>query len=51
MSALIGTDLDNNENEMGKTEVVNVEKDESSVLEKPKVDNFEKYQAYVPSKK
>ena len=35
-STLIGTELDKNDNEMGKLEVDNVEGDQASVMEKPK---------------
>ena len=37
-STFIGPELDNDENEMEKPEVDNVEEEQSSVLEQPKVD-------------
>ena len=46
-STIIGLELDNNENEMEKPKVDNVEEDQASVLEKPKVDNVEEDQASV----
>ena len=36
LSTSISLELDNDENEMGKTEVENVEQEQDSVLEQPK---------------
>ena len=45
MSTLIGPNLDNNDNKMENLEFDNVEEHQASVLEKPKVDEFEEDQA------
>ena len=46
-SNLIGPELDNDDNEMGKLEVDDDEEDQESELEKPKVDKLEEDQACV----
>ena len=43
--------MDNDENEMEKPEVYNVEEEEASVIEQLKVDEVEEDQDSVPSKK
>ena len=45
LSTLIGPNLDNNDNKMENLEFDNVEEHQASVLEKPKVDEFEEDQA------
>ena len=41
LSTSIGTELDNDENEMEKPEVDNVKEEKSSILEQPKFDEVE----------
>ena len=51
LSSLICADFYNDENEMEKPEVDNVEEYQTSVMKKPKVDEVEEYQASVTLKK
>ena len=50
-STSIGPELNKNENEMEKYEIESVEEEQASVLEQPKVDEVQKYQASIPSNK
>ena len=50
-STSIGPELDNNENEIEKPEVYNIEEEQDFFLEQPKVDEVEEYHASFPSNK
>ena len=50
-STSIGTELDNNKNEMEKPEADNVKGEQASVLEQQNFDEVEEDQDYVPSKR